>query len=65
MENYFNEMLEYGEAIKSSFVKGHVSDWPEEAEEENVTPDSVDVEDETDSVVEQEEMPEETPETEE
>ena len=54
-------MLEYGEAIKSSFVKGHVSDWPEEAEEENVTPTSVDVEDKA----EPEEMPEETHETEE
>lgn len=34
MENCFNEMLEYGEAIKSSFVKGHVSDWPEKKEKE-------------------------------
>lgn len=33
MENCFNEMLEYGEAIKSSFIKGHVSDWPENKEE--------------------------------
>lgn len=61
LNDCFNTMLEYGEAIKSSFVKGHVSDWPEEAEEENVTPASVDVEDEADP----EEMPEETPETEE
>jgi hypothetical protein len=61
LNDCFNTMLEYGEAIKSSFVKGHVSDWPEEAEEENVTPASVDVEDEA----EPEEMPEETPETEE
>lgn len=59
LNDCFNTMLEYGEAIKSSFVKGHVSDWPEEAEEENVTPASVDVEDEE----EPEEMPEETPET--
>lgn len=29
LENCFNTMLEYGEAIKNSFVKGHVSDWPE------------------------------------
>ena len=29
----FNTMLEYGEAVKNSFVKGHVSDWPEEKEE--------------------------------
>lgn len=61
LNDCFNTMLEYGEAIKSSFVKGHVSDWPEEAEEENITPASVDVEDEA----EPEEMPEETPETEE
>lgn len=33
LENCFNTMLEYGEAIKSSFVKGHVSDWSEEKEE--------------------------------
>lgn len=32
LENCFNTMLEYGEAIKSSFVKGHVSDWPEKEE---------------------------------
>ena len=59
LNDCFDTMLEYGEAVKSSFVKGHVSDWPEEAEEENVTPASVDVEDEE----EPEEMPEETPET--
>lgn len=29
LENCFNTMLEYNEAVKSSFVKGHVSDWPE------------------------------------
>lgn len=62
METCFNEMLEYGEAIKSSFVKGYVSDWPEEAEEEIVSPTSVDVEDEAESVVEREEIPEEMPE---
>ena len=39
MENCFNEMLEYGEAIKSSFVKGYISDWPENKEEEIDTPD--------------------------
>lgn len=65
MENCFNEMLEYGEAIKSSFVKGHVSDWPEEAEEENVAPASVEVEDEDEPVYEPGETPEELPETEE
>jgi hypothetical protein len=32
LENCFNTMLEYGEAIKSSFAKGHVSDWPEKEE---------------------------------
>lgn len=61
LNDCFDTMLEYGEAIKSSFVKGHVSDWPEEAEEENVIPASVDVEDEAGPVVEPEEMPEETP----
>lgn len=48
MENYFNEMLEYGEAIKSSFVKGHVSDWPEKVaetpEESNATPKAMSIE---------------------
>ena len=41
LENCFNTMLEYGESIKSSFVKGHVSDWPEkkEKEEETGTPE--------------------------
>ena len=62
LNDCFDTMLEYCEAIKSSFVKGHVSDWPEEAEEENVIPASVDVEDEAESVVEPEEMLEETPE---
>lgn len=65
MENCFNEMLEYGEAVKSSFVKGYVSDWPKESEEENETPASVAVEDEAEPVVEPEEMPDGTPETEE
>ena len=69
MENCFNEMLEYGEAIKSSFVKGYVSDWPEEVdetpetpetEESGATPESVGTDD-----VEPEADPEETPETEE
>ena len=63
LNDCFDTMLEYGEAIKSSFVKGHVSDWPEEAEEENVTPASVEVEDEVEPAGEPEEMPEETPET--
>ena len=67
LNDCFDTMLEYGEAIKSSFVKGHVSDWPEESEEENVTPASVDVEDEdeVEPVVEPEETPEEISETEE
>jgi len=65
MENCFNEMLEYGEAIKSSFVKDYVSDWPEESEEEIVTPASIDVEDEIERVAEPEETHEEMPETEE
>lgn len=65
LNDCFDTMLEYGEAIKSSFVKGHVSDWPEEAEEKNVTPASVEVEDETEPVVEPGETPEELPETEE
>lgn len=62
LNDCFDTMLEYGEAIKSSFVKGHVSDWSEEPEEEAVTPASVDVEDEAEPVVDPEEMPEETPE---
>lgn len=65
LNDCFDTMLEYGEAIKSSFVKGHVSDWPEEAEEENVTPASVGVEDEIEPAGEPKEMPEETPETQE
>lgn len=65
LNDCFNTMLEYGEAIKSSFVKGHVSDWPEEVEEENVAPASVDVEDEVEPINEPEETPEEMPETEE
>lgn len=65
LNDCFDTMLEYGEAIKSSFVKGHVSDWPEESEEENVAPASVNVEDEAEPVAEPGEMPEETPETEE
>ena len=32
LENCFDTMLEYGESIKSSFVKGHKSDWPEKEE---------------------------------
>lgn len=64
LNDCFDTMLEYGEAIKSSFVKGHVSDWPEEAVEENVTPASVEVEDEVEPAGEPEETPE-TPETEE
>jgi hypothetical protein len=61
LNDCFNTMLEYGEAIKSSFVKGHVSDWPEEPGGENETPASVDVEDEVEPVTEPEVMPEETP----
>lgn len=29
MENYFNEMLEYQEAVKVGVVQGYTSDWPE------------------------------------
>lgn len=65
LNDCFDTMLEYGEAIKSSFVKDHVSDWPENTEEENVAPASVEVEDEADPVVDPEETPEEMPETEE
>ena len=43
LNDCFDTMLEYGEAVKSSFVKGHVSDWPENTEEENVAPASVEV----------------------
>ncbi len=39
LENCFNTMLESGEAIKSSFVKGHVSDWSEEKAAEVETPE--------------------------
>lgn len=38
LNDCFNTMLEYGEAIKSSFVKGHVSDWPEAEEVVEETP---------------------------
>lgn len=62
LNDCFDTMLEYGEAVKSSFVKGHVSDWPEESEEENVTPAPEEVEDEVDPVDEPGETPEETPE---
>lgn len=44
LNDCFDTMLEYGEAIKSSFVKGHVSDWPEKKEEETVTPEEPKVE---------------------
>lgn len=44
LNDCFNTMLEYGEAIKSSLVKGHVSDWPEKKEEETVTPEEPKVE---------------------
>lgn len=36
LENCFNTMLEYNEATKSSFVKGYVSDWPENNDEPEV-----------------------------
>ena len=39
LNDCFDTMLEYGEAIKSSFVKGHVSDWPEEKAAEAETPE--------------------------
>ena len=32
LNDCFDTMLEYGESIKSSFVKGHKSDWPEKEE---------------------------------
>lgn len=44
LNDCFDTMLEYGEAIKSSFVKGHVSDLPEKKEEEIVTPEEPKVE---------------------
>lgn len=70
LENCFNTMLEYGEAIKSSFVKGHVSDWPEKeeaaAETAVVSEPETETTDATETVVTPEvEEPEVTPETEE
>jgi hypothetical protein len=41
LENCFNTMLEYGEAVKNSFVKGHTSDWPEEKSAEVETPEEI------------------------
>lgn len=51
LNDCFNTMLEYGEAIKSSFVKGHVSDWPEEKAAEVETPEE-DITPEEDVVIE-------------
>jgi hypothetical protein len=64
LNDCFNTMLEYGEAVKSSFVKGHVSDWPEEAAEvetpeETVPEEDVVIEDVTGEPAEEgEEIPE-------
>lgn len=58
LNDCFDTMLEYGEAIKASFVKGHVSDWPENAEGENVSPTSVEIEDEVGPAYDPEELPE-------
>ena len=44
LNDCFNTMLEYGETIKSSLVKGHVSDWPDKKGEETVTPEEPKVE---------------------
>lgn len=55
LNDCFNTMLEYGEAVKSSFVKGHVSDWPEEAAEVEIPEETVPEEDiipEEDEVIE-------------
>lgn len=63
LNDCFNTMLEYGEAVKSSFVKGHVSDWPEEAAEvetpEAIIPEKDEAIDETEEPAEEiEEIPE-------
>lgn len=65
LENCLNESLGYQEAIKSSFVPGYTSDWPEgqaveETPEEPVEPASEPVEE----PVEEPEVPtvDETPE---
>jgi hypothetical protein len=42
LNDCFDTMLEYGESIKSSFVKGHVSDWPENNVEPEAQEDSGD-----------------------
>ncbi len=55
LNDCFDTMLEYGEAIKSSFVKGHVSDWPEEKAAEVETPEETvpeDITPEEDVVIE-------------
>ena len=41
MENYFNECLEYQEPIKVGLFSAYKSDWPEEQEEQPVTPTEV------------------------
>jgi hypothetical protein len=64
LNDCFNTMLEYGEAVKSSFVKGHVSDWPEEKAAEVETPEEIipeedEIIDETEEPAEEgEELPE-------
>lgn len=55
LNDCFNTMLEYGEAIKSSFVKGHVSDWPEEKAAEVETPEETVLEE--DEVIDETEEP--------
>lgn len=38
MEGYFNEMLEFQEAVKSSFKQGYKSDWPKQEVVEEAEP---------------------------
>lgn len=60
LNDCFNTMLEYGEAVKSSFAKGHVSDWPEEKAAEVETPEETVPEE--DIVPEEDEVIEDVPE---
>ena len=46
MEGYFNEMLEFQEAVKSSFKQGYKSDWPKQEVVEEVEPVATSVNDE-------------------
>lgn len=54
LENCLNESLGYQEAIKSSFVPGYTSDWPEDqaVEETPVEPASEPVEEPVDETPE-------------